>query len=70
MKNSMDRNSRGNTVFAWETLKIELIKDQRKTIPQIKKNKRLLMRTVWLHKELSDKLGDKNDKYKNGKRGL
>lgn len=60
----------GNTVFVWETLNIEIIKDQTKTIPQIKKSKRHLMRTVWLHKELSDKLGDKNDKYKNGKRGL
>lgn len=63
----MEYRDRGNTVFAW---KIEIIKDKRKTIPQIKKNKRLLMRTVWLHKELSDKLGDKNDKYKNGKSGL
>jgi hypothetical protein len=57
------------TQEAWEILKSEIIKAQSSTIPTKKKNNSSQKKPAWLHKELSDKLKDKKDKYKNWKEG-
>ncbi|XP_058028993.1 uncharacterized protein LOC131193128 [Ahaetulla prasina] len=61
---------RGKTTQeAWEILKSEIIKAQSNTIPMKKKNNRSQKKPAWMHKELSDKLKDKKDKYKKWKEG-